>query len=522
MKTSTDIWILRLVTYTFLSTCLVFAFAVVLWSAHLILIIAFGIILLISNYLIMIVFFVLSYVPIDTHRFNENTKRAGVGIAGFFYFGLVLLDFARQLPEIIDAFPFWSWIAIWFILSSTNFFILPKLTEERAETAFNLTDRILTSLPVVMIVWAVLGALSGIWFLQALMQTLHLLNLGEVQENPAMLGSAVIFGASLAVVSVFGRKEKLAIINPQISAYVSVMSKLGVTSSKFLGVLRKKGDLAYYRYDHIKARNDFEKLVPWALLCVSVTWWRLVSIASNDSGEVLFTVLVAIASAAVIYGIIRRVLRYRKWREMWARWWNLIGLLSLSDGVLTIEFMYHLIQTDELVLFDSAKDMKKHIEDEVEERGLNEVVPTEDDEIQRLYCNIELYELCKKAIEKPIKNASEIDKRMGLLTTASRILLKADKLQSADARQHLVRALLYASAPRTFKIPIEMFEDSSTLFVESATVNQDLAGFCNEQLSLLEDTPSTAIPESVKWLPVIYSFAFWLATSLLSLLGPAT
>jgi len=516
LRESGIIWVMRIVTNTILATIILSIFSIDTMPFPLSFV-GFAVLLGVSYMGVSFIFYVFSYIPIKTDHIPEIAKYIGIFILGCIYHGLVLLHLISQAPGLLFAIPIFELIVIWTILSAIQFIGFPYLTEEFAEVVDDSLERFLTSLPVVMIIWMCLGAWSGLLILEALTETLEMMGFGEFQDSGQLLSSAIIFGASLAVISVSGRKERLTIINPKISAYVHVMRKLAITDSLFISSIRKKGEPTYLRFDHIKAQNSMEKLVPWALLTISLTWYRIVKVPFIEIGELIFTGVFAFGAIAIIIGIFRQIYWYRRWRRVWSDWWNLLGLLSLSTDYLAIEYLYHLDHSDNLVLLDNVKDMKDELKDQIDRFSLKFDDTTTDDEIKRFYVNIELYELSKRKIERPKRQITEADKQTGIFSKASKMFSEINLDEVINSRDSLVRILLYANVHDEFDLPISMYEDISYLFKDETIERTELVEFSNEQLKLLEETPSIAVPSSVKWLPVIYSFAVWFTTSVVSL-----
>lgn len=112
---------------------------------------------------------------------------------------------------------------------------------------------------------------------------------------------------------------------------------------------------------------------------------------------------------------------------------------------------------------------------------------------------------------------SRADDELDLIWKAKSLIDQIRNYTWSYTREKLARSLLYVTALDKFMIPQKMVQDMRRLLVPCYSGHSGLISLCNEQLSILENAPNHAVPDSVKLLPIIYSFALWLVGSIYSL-----
>lgn len=434
-------------------------------------------------------------------------------------YGIILLIvqpmFIANIPLPLFSF---DWFVILGVFIVIGFIIQPYLTAKRAEDLEDKFDQFLSSWPVVSLAWLFVGFGGGWAFLDALARIIGIFT-GSYTANPLLLWTGAISGASLMSVSLLGRKQRVSLISPNVTGYVSAMNTLGVKDSVFLNILRRKGEPKHVHFDYDEAMRKIEELVPWAFGSISFFLWVAASTSLDNINEIAFPVLLLLATGFVILALVKRWQRYEKWRKTWIGCWNLLGLLSLSDEILAIQFMLVLSQDDDFLLYDDENDMKKYVREFIENRKISVVIPNESIDLIYLYTNIELFEFLERKLEKPSALMQTVNNIVDILSIAESLSPTTGDLEEPDSRKFLTRSLLFATITDWVDVPIEILQDASKLFVRSQSGEEEVLALCKEQLKILQDTPHHAIPISVKLLPIIYSFAIWLTTSLDALFG---
>jgi lipid-A-disaccharide synthase-like uncharacterized protein len=508
-----------MIIYWLLNTVVVFAIMLQSWLIILLdlwmQILTFVSILLMLNLFSAFIYWIFHrIIPLRIEKEHEN----GIRLFDVLLYFLLLLyfesEFITNIPLEFISIEFFSILGI---CSAIGFFIQPQLTEDRAESLESAGNNLIASWPVVSASWLIVGFGGGWAFLDAIARIISYVTdpSASYTSNPLLLWTGAISGTALMLISLLNRKKRISLINPHVTAYVSAMELLDVSDSAFLGTLQSKGEPKHTHFDHDEAMRRIEEVVPWVFGLISVTlWFGTSNVTLNDITSRMVFFFLIFFTAIVIAGLAKRIREYSNWRKTWIGCWNLLGLLALSDSILSIQFMFILSQDDDFVLHDEEKEMKKYTKDFYKNQKIKKDIPTSDTDLIHLYTNVVLFELLKKRIKKPSKKMKEILKTVDLLSIARGFNLKAEDLDDKDVRRFLIRALFFATIGDLFDVPTEMLTDASGLFVSTQTGKKELLSLCETQISSIKEMPHHSVPESVKWLPVIYSFAIWLTTAL--------
>jgi len=207
---------------------------------------------------------------------------------------------------------------------------------------------------------------------------------------------------------------------------------------------------------------------------------------------------------------------YQEWRRIWSDFWDLVKLFTMPKDALVMEYT-HRIGDDSLIGLNlQSQSLTEKLEELKVVCKINEKVPNEIEEQKVMFVNLILYDKLKNTLNEPSSFAELLENELGLRGKARVILDRTKSLIQQDIGQELAIGILYASVYDDFDIPVEMFRDIAPLLNRDWQHEPDVCSQCIEQLAVLEETPKRIIPNSLKWLPVIFPIALWLVTILLS------
>ena len=342
-----------------------------------------------------------------------------------------------------------------------------------------------------------------------------------------MFGTGIVTGGLVASLSVIGRQQTLGRVGGHVTMYSNLLIRLGRKNSILLDSILY-GDNQEIILNPSETREWIEYYVPWLLTFFSMTIFFIVTAIFSISepppnayplGPVVIIVFTCYLGFITFNGFkatYRKYRGYQEWRRIWSDFWDLVKLFTMSKDAAAMEYTHRVANN---ALNESnlhSQDLAKKLEELMEICEIKEKVPKEIEEQRTLFVNLILYGELKEILAKPSPNTELLENELGLRGKANTIFVGTKSLIPKDIRQELAIGTLYASVYDDSDILVEMFKDIAPLLTRDWKHEPEVCSQCIDQLAVLEDTPKRIIPDSLKWLPVIFPIALWLVTVLLS------
>ncbi len=405
-----------------------------------------------------------------------------------------------------------------FVAYGSTFF---WLTEERID-AF-LHNTILTTLT-----WFVAGGISAGAFTLVVNLILVTFNI-LLFENPLiMLGTGIVTGGVVTALSVIGREQTLGRVEGYVTMYSIILANLGKRNSNLLDSVLH-GDNQEITLNPSESMEWMEYNIPWLLVYISLTVFMTFVTILNilvppptlyPLGPVIFFVAFICYYSFFTFKVFKHTIGkyrgYQEWRRIWSDFWDLVKLFTMSKDATAMEYT-HRVSNYSLSEFSlQSQNLIERIEELKVICEVNEKVPNEIEEQKVMFVNLILYGKLKKILNEQSPIAELLENELGLRGKARVILDRTKSLIQQDIGQELAIGILYASVYDAFDIPVEMLRDIAPLLTRDWQHEPEVCAQCIDQLAVLEDTPKRIIPDSLKWLPVIFPIALWLVTIILS------
>lgn len=392
------------------------------------------------------------------------------------------------------------------------------------ELDIRIANRVLGFKPITVIIWGVVGGVSGFLFSIPVYIIAASMNIGFAISFDVLLAGAALTGSATSLVSVFGREERLSKSIPKVLQYSTLVSHLQIPKSEFLDKLSLTGEPRGGFTDLIAARERMERSIPWAILS-----WALAIIiipptlfGSMPRASLIFGLIASIASAFGVFLFTATVViiyvDYKNHRRMWSKFWELARLFSINENQFTLEYIHRMVFR---FPGSESRDRRKHLDADtfvlLNKYGFSSELPETAEGKQELNVSVRAYHQARIAVDNMTAHTKKTANLIELVNRATKEVESMQTLSDERCRTSIAKAHLFATMVEDSILPYELISD--ILAVESlpSAKKNNIVDYCTARLHEIDETPKHVIPDSLKWLPAIYVLCLGLAALLLGI-----
>lgn len=376
--------------------------------------------------------------------------------------------------------------------------------------------------------WTPLGGLSGFLFGLSIIAFWNRMGISDMIQNNEWLiiATSVVVLASINLMSVLAVSGSKNSYNPQIDSYSRVIELLGNTESIFINQYSTQDQPYAITMDCKTFREEIEKILPWAVLCISfvaVLWSTIIPDWINnqavDPSNLSFSLIFSLICLWPILSIWRKYSKHKRWKKIWLDYWIAMHYLSISDTQLAFEYTFsmnandwndagHALTTEEMI--ENTKLI-------LEKYQIKDTIQSNPSDVLSHYINSMNYDMCKKKIDEFKKKQPELHTRT-LIETTKNLIGNLSTLLGYEPRKDIARTHFYLSISENLFLFPEMIQDFGSLIVKSQkgiTSVEELSGSMIRDMATSEES---AVPNSIKRIATIYPVALWFAVIMLILL----